>query len=359
MSVKDARDEAREWAGKAGAWKKAGCPEEANPFAKMKPRERTTVPTFKELTNAYVERHLMDWEDGALDKERARYDCELLIKNHFGAWLDLPIDKITTEHVLEAKNKAKGRYQQNSVVELVRRVYNWAAGSKNGRPNFWPASNPAKDVALNKAKKRNRFLQPDELVRFNEELKKEKDATTRDVLTLLLATGARKGNVYAMRWQDLSFELANWHVPMSKSGESYEVALTPAATEVLERRDRGKKPDAIFVFPAVSKSGHIDDLKKRWFEFRKRADIPDVRLHDLRRTRGSYCAIGGESLQKIAAVLGHKSTQSTQIYARLMKETARSTSLVADQTTEKMMAEARKRTKRAGRKPKLLAVSNA
>lgn len=363
LSVKDARDEAKEWAGKASAWKKAGYPAEANPFAKVKPQERTTVPTFKELTDAYIERHLMDPEVGALDKERARYDCELLIKNHFNPWLNLPIDKITTEHVLEAKNKAKGRYQQNSVVEFVRRVYNWAAGSKNGKVNFWAVPNPAKDIALNKPKPRKRFLQPRELLKFKEQLKKENHSDMRDVLTLLLATGARKGNVYAMRWENVSEELRNWHVPFSKSGDSgdsgdYEVALTPAAMEVLKRR--GWK-DQGFVFPANSRSGHISDIKKKWFEFRKRAGIPDVRLHDFRRTKGSYAALAGESLQKIAAMLGHKSVGSTEIYAQLRQESGRQTSAASDLTMEKMMEEARRRKKKEARRqnsPKLLAVAN-
>src|SRR4029077_14721732 len=116
---------------------------------------------------------------------------------------------------------------------------------------------------------------------------------TRDVLALYLATGARRGNVNGMRWADISFELLTWRIPMSKSGEGYDVALTPAAIEVLERRHE-TKGESEFVFPARSKSGHIVDIKKKWQKFRKRAGIPDVRLHDLRRTKGSYAALSGE-----------------------------------------------------------------
>lgn len=68
-------------------------------------------------------------------------------------------------------------------------------------------ANPAADISVPKKKKRKRFLQPDEMVRFNDELEKEEHEVLRDVLTLLLATGARKSNVYAMRWADISFEL--------------------------------------------------------------------------------------------------------------------------------------------------------
>jgi len=49
----------------------------------------------------------------------------------------------------------------------------------------------------------------------------------------------------------------------------------------------------------------------------QRADIKDLRLHDLRRTLGSYQAITGASSLIIGKSLGHKNHQSTAIYARL------------------------------------------
>jgi integrase len=55
-------------------------------------------------------------------------------------------------------------------------------------------------------------------------------------------------------------------------------------------------------------------------DFRKQfptAGLPDVRLHDLRRTLGSWQAIIGSSLPIIGKSLGHKSLTATQIYARL------------------------------------------
>jgi len=43
----------------------------------------------------------------------------------------------------------------------------------------------------------------------------------------------------------------------------------------------------------------------------------DLRLHDLRRTLGSWQAATGASLPIIGKSLGHSSIQATQIYARL------------------------------------------
>lgn len=48
-----------------------------------------------------------------------------------------------------------------------------------------------------------------------------------------------------------------------------------------------------------------------------RAGISNLRLHDLRRTLGSYQAATGANSYIIGRSLGHKSTQATAIYARL------------------------------------------
>jgi integrase len=49
----------------------------------------------------------------------------------------------------------------------------------------------------------------------------------------------------------------------------------------------------------------------------------DLRIHDLRRTNGSYQAMTGASLPMIGKVLNHKSAQATQVYARLHSDATR------------------------------------
>jgi integrase len=57
------------------------------------------------------------------------------------------------------------------------------------------------------------------------------------------------------------------------------------------------------VFPGIEK-------EQQWTEFRKRARIPDITVHDLRRSHGSYLAVSGASLQIIGRALGHRSRQA-------------------------------------------------
>jgi len=70
-------------------------------------------------------------------------------------------------------------------------------------------------------------------------------------------------------------------------------------------------------FPGEGKVGHLADPKKAWHRVLKRAGICDLRVHDLRRTLGSWQAAAGANSYIIGKSLGHKSQQSTAIYARL------------------------------------------
>lgn len=65
------------------------------------------------------------------------------------------------------------------------------------------------------------------------------------------------------------------------------------------------------------------------------AEINGLRIHDIRRTLGSYQAITGASLPIIGKSLGHKSQQATAIYARLNLDPVRQS---LERATQAMMA---------------------
>jgi hypothetical protein len=69
--------------------------------------------------------------------------------------------------------------------------------------------------------------------------------------------------------------------------------------------------------------GHLISPHKAWKRIIERAEIQDLRIHDLRRTAGSYMAIEGISSTIIGKALGHKSPASTAIYTRLTQDPVR------------------------------------
>jgi integrase len=78
-----------------------------------------------------------------------------------------------------------------------------------------------------------------------------------------------------------------------------------------------------WVFPGRGKSGHLEDAKHPWQRIRERAGVPDVRIHDLRRTLGSWLAASGYSLPLIGRALNHSNVATTQVYARLSLDPVR------------------------------------
>jgi integrase len=197
----------------------------------------------------------------------------------------------------------------NRALALVNTVFN---------SKLVKIENPCKGVKKFKETPRDRFLQPDELKKFFEAIESpETPDMLKDYILISLYTGARRSNVMAMRWSDINVEQSIWRIPPaeSKNSEAMNVPLIEPATTILQKRKSGAS--SVFVFPGDGATGHLVEPKRAWKTFLKNAGLHDVRLHDLRRTLGSYQTIGGTSLTIVGKTLGHRSHEATQVYARL------------------------------------------
>jgi integrase len=84
------------------------------------------------------------------------------------------------------------------------------------------------------------------------------------------------------------------------------------------------------VFPSPNGRGeHFSDPKRAWQRILARAGIENLRIHDIRRTLGSWQAMTGASIPIIGKSLGHKSSAATQIYARLQTDPVRNSIQIA------------------------------
>ncbi len=221
----------------------------------------------------------------------------------------------------------------NRVVELLSSIYNRA--SEAG----YTGSNPTDGIKPFKEAKRDRFIQAGELPRFFTALAADTSVDFKHFVLLSLLTGARRTNVLAMRWQDVDLESATWRIPQTKNDDPQVVALVPEAVEILRERD---PQDNGYVFPAHSATGYLTPPKKRWRALLERAQVADLRIHDLRRSLGSWQAISGASLAIIGKSLGHKSADATMIYARLSLDPVRASLNTA--TTAMLQAAGVKKT---------------
>ena len=101
---------------------------------------------------------------------------------------------------------------------------------------------------------------------------------------------------------------------MTKSGRPHYVPLSEEAREIL--RSLPREEGNPYVFQGTKPGRHLVNIDKPWRRVRAAAGIEDVRLHDLRRTMGSWLAQAGNSLHLIGRVLNHSTPSTTQVYAR-------------------------------------------
>ncbi len=269
-------------------------------------KRRKQEATFGELFDHWLEHHAK-LHKKTWDEDKRQYDAYLT------GWKNRQLSTIDKPDVqsLHAKiGKANGPYTANRLLSLVRAMFNKAADVGFG------GSNPAVGIRKFNEESRDRFLQPDELPKFFTAVAAETNTTFRDFVLLALFTGARSANVRAMRWDEIDLDRAEWRIPDTKAGRPQVVYLPEPAIRILAERKQhaGNNP---WVLPSYGKTGHIAEVKVGWKRLLERAGIANLRVHDLRRTLGSYQAINGASLAIIGASLGHSQPTTTQVYARL------------------------------------------
>ena len=275
-------------------------------------RARRQSPTLEDLFTHWMETH------SKLHKKSWEQDVRQY-EAYLKPWAGRRLSSIKRGDVqrLHAKlGTENGIYMANRVLALLRAMYNRADDLG------YHGKNPTARVTRFKEKSRDRFLQPGELPSFFEALAAEPNPVLRGFFLICLLTGARRRNVEAMRWNDIDLGLACWRIPDTKRGEPQIVALSPPAIDVLLSLKPLSKGG--WVFPGrQAKCGHLTEPVPAWKRILDRAKLTDLRIHDLRRSLGSWQALAGTSLQVIGATLGHTRPETTAIYSRLTLDPVR------------------------------------
>jgi integrase len=144
--------------------------------------------------------------------------------------------------------------------------------------------------------------------------------------------GTRKAELLRARWTDIDFDQGTLRIPTTKAGRSHLLPLPVSAVDLL--KGLPSYQTEIFVFPSDSAhDGHLVEPAKAWQRIRARADLKDVRIHDLRRTLGSWLAGQGYNTPLIGKALNHRNAASTAVYARLDLDPLR---LALEKNSERM-----------------------
>ena len=224
---------------------------------------------------------------------------------------------------LTKRRTAKAPKSLTRTPATINRYYETICTAMNiaVREYEWLRESPARKVRdLAEPRGRVRFLSDDE----RNALMASTAAVSGDLYALVvmaLCTGARAGELLALRWPDVDIERRVAIAQETKNGERRALSLVGPALQILKERRKVRRIDTDMVFPDPARTR---DGKPRRFDYAtgfhtamKSAGIENFRFHDLRHTAASYLAMNGATTAELAAVLGHKTLQMVKRYSHL------------------------------------------
>ena len=298
MSVDDARQAARK--------AKINMKEGINPI-----EERKKITGESSLEQLYT--RFMDEKEQHIRPITMEYYKDLW-KRYLSTLANKKISQITPDELKILHKRLtlnNGKRCANQTIVLLRTIYNHFI-----KQNIYQGFNPGNAVQLNKQIARTRHLSGNELESFRDAINETEDSIPKFAIMMLWFTGARRRNVFSMKWEDIKLEEKLWTIPETKTQNDANVVLVNAAIDILNQLKDMKSNEYVF-FATTSKSGHIGGVRKTWEGILKRAKITNFHLHDLRHTFATSLLANGADAFMVKKALTHKSLQSTQIYVNL------------------------------------------
>jgi integrase len=343
-------------------------------------RERRHALTVGQLADLYLREGSVEKPNKKLSSwETDRSNIDRHIKPLLGARLARGLTKVDVARfqsdvaagktALDEKTGPRGRAIVRGGKGIASRALSVLSAMMTfGEGRGIVASNPTKGVEPFRGRKKERFLTDTEVGILGEALvEMEGDRSLNWVasaaIKLLLLTGARRGEILALRWEEVDTERGCLRLQDSKTGAKV-IRLAAAALSLLAALPRSSP----WVLPAAKGSGHYVGLPKHWDAVRERANaiarnraeregqslegtpgFDNIRLHDLRHSFASFAVQSGGSLYLVGKVLGHKQSRTTEIYAHASDEPLLATAELAARRIARALNGPRKADRRRPR----------
>ena len=283
-------------------------------------RAREEAPTVLDLTGQYIEEHLPTKRPRSAAEDRTLlrdYILPALGKRRVADVTKAEVAKLHRDITAAGKP-----VRANRVLALARTMFNFAI--EHGMRPDNPARGGRGGVSMTPEDHRQRFLSPAEIARLAAALDAHPECTTVALIRFLLLTGARFGEAVGARWDQFDLSGGTWTKPSShvKQKRQHTVPLSAPALALLAalQASAGTNP---LVFPSPRTGRQIVTIETAWKALRRTADLPGVRIHDLRHSFASALAASGASLQLIGSLLGHSQIATTARYAHLADDARR------------------------------------
>jgi len=262
------------------------------------------VPTVENAFTDYINSH----------KNRSHL---ISISKHLRPMYSIRLTKLTQEDVLGVFNALSDHpATANLCVKYLSAAI--TAASKKMRT---PVANPCAGIKLHRLAPRKRFLATNEAPRLIDALWSLSGTTIygaqADAILMMLYTGQRKMNVLTMRTDEIDGDV--WTIPEEKfkTDKEITVKLNSFALKIIARRMKDCTDGYLFTW----RGQHMSDVRKTFRRACEIAGVTSFRIHDLRRSLGTWMLSSGASIETVSKTLGHSSIRVTeQVYAHMLPD---------------------------------------
>lgn len=197
----------------------------------------------------------------------------------------------------------------NHALRVLRRMF-WLQVEENHFPQSLVPHFPL----LKKDAARKDYLTQEEF----DKVLKHLTPSVRPLAIVGFNSGARRGELLKLRWEDVNLKEGFMTFRDTKNGEDRDVPIIGHARTALEAL-RKAHPDAEFVF--VRKNGQrLKDFRHAWQNATERAGLPSRKFHGLRRGMATrLMATDGIDLQTARMITGHKDAATFEQYRQLQR----------------------------------------
>jgi len=276
---------------------------------------RIRYKTFQSVCDEYLEYWCGHYKDESNQIRRVKFWCDIL-----GNRIITDIDLFDIREQLDAMIKSGQR-----LVTVNRKKAVLSSIFKYALSECYIDRNIVRDAIVGSdSKPRSRVLSDDERVKLLAACEQSKWDKLYLLVLLAITTGARKGELLQLRWNDIDFQSSSGRLEDTKNGSS-RVLIFPSI--VIQELRRFQEVGKGLIFESEHKPNQSKDIRKSWAAALKAAAISDkdtdlvekFTFHCLRHGFCSALSDAGKELSEIAEMAGHKSIQTTMRYIHQSK----------------------------------------
>jgi integrase len=247
-------------------------------------------------------------------------DYRQKFEKHLALWHGTPLRKITRAEVLTWHGKVTkdaGAYAANGAARLGHALFAYARDELEA-PDM-PGRNPFRGKGLhNEEQPRETGMGTRDIRPWLDELLKLQSPILREFHWLSLLSGLRRNDVATLRWSDVSIleRAITLRAPKGGKKRRFRAPLSHAMLRSLCRaRIAGRvmhdRQSHEWVFPAASRSGHVEEIKgTSWVDSKNGDKRKIVRLskvgHSLRHSYRTLCAAAGLDRLRTKLLMNHQ-----------------------------------------------------